>query len=465
MRKMTQQELVSWNKSRPRRTLEAMDCLRRVLRNSRSWHFREQVNSNWSMHPAIEYAVFEADPLNWHQLVLEWPHQSDSGPHQIAYTRDDKYGEADRQITVGIAKYLTRHFPTIPSDTIRNIAAKYAQGSCKFVHTTIEMLDVIENGPASCMAKGAGNFHGGRHPYEAYAPEFGWHMAVFIENGAYTGRALCNSKEYVRSYRGGTGESYSCADDRLEAWLQDQGYAKTNSWEGHKLKRVVAANCCGFLAPYIDGGAQHVCEVHDGFKIVDDEDDAEWEFTNTDGTADNAERGDPCNDCGDRVSGDDGYWVGRSEDDYVCQHCIDNHYTYVYGRNRARYYLHDNDVVHCNDAHYDAHYLSDNNIVETADGEYLHEDDAVFIHRLDEYHPTDDCVYCEHSSEYELQRDCEQLADGEWAHADDVWCCEHSGEYYLDDDADSRYETECGKTVHIDHADHYAPEQTILELE
>lgn len=445
-----------------------MDCLRRVLRDSRSWHFREQVNSNWSMHPAIEHAVFEADPDNWHQLVLEWPHMSDKGRHEIAYTRDDKYGEADRQITVGIAKYLTRHFPTIPSDTIRDIAAKYAQGSCKFVHTTIEMLDVIENGPTSCMGKGAGNFHGGRHPYEAYAPEFGWHMAVFMENGAYTGRALCNEKYkyFVRSYRSGTGESYSCADERLEAWLQDQGYEKTNSWEGHKLKRVVAANSCGFLAPYIDGRAQHVCEVHDGFEITCDEDDAEWEFTNTDGTADDVEHGDNCSDCGDRVRDGDGYWTGGQEETLVCEHCINNHYTYVYGRGSNRYYLRDNEgVILVGDEYYDGDYLSDNNIVELENGDHVHADDAVFIDRLDEHHPIDDCVHCEHSGEYELQRDCEQLSDGEWAHEDDVWCCEHSGEYYLDDDADSRYETECGKTVHIDYADHYAPEETTLTLE
>jgi hypothetical protein len=42
---------------------------------------------------------------------------------------------------------------------------------------------------------------------------------------------------------------------------------------------------------------------------------------------------------------------------------------------------------------------------------------------MDENHAIDDCVHCEHSGEYELQRDCEQLPDGEWAHEDDVWRC------------------------------------------
>jgi hypothetical protein len=32
--------------------------------------------------------------------------------------------------------------------------------------------------------------------------------------------------------------------------------------------------------------------------------------------------------------------------------------------------------------------------------------------------------------------------------------------WYLDEDAGIRYETECGKLVHIDYADEYAPTTT-----
>ena len=116
--------------------------------------------------------------------------------------------------------------------------------------------------------------------------------------------------------------------------------------------------------------------------------------------------------------------------------------------------------MYVNDYYYDTDYLSENNIVELADGDYAHQDDACFIERLDQYYLLDDCVHCEHSNEYELSDDCKQLHDGEYAHEDDCWQCEHSHEWYLDDDSDSRYETECGKTVHIDHADEYAPTTT-----
>ena len=463
MRKMTQRELDQWATKRPQRMFDAMRDLTRVLYKSRDWHRREQICAGYDMHPAIQHAVHEADPANWHLLVLEWPHASDEGKHKIAYTRDERSGEADRQVVTTVGKYLTRHFPSIPSDVIRDIAAKYAPGVAKFVHTTIEMVEVIENGPSSCMAKDRDRFPDDRHPYEAYAPEFGWHMAVYMEGGNYTGRALCNGTDYVRSYRGGTGGSYSSCDDRLEAWLRAEGYTKTNNWSGYQLKQIsVRGNNCGFLAPYLDGDAKYVT---DGFYITDDESDAEWEFDQTDGNADSIS-GESCSDCGDRVRDGDGYWTGVHEEEYVCEHCLNHHYTHVYGRNRNQYYLRDNNsIITVDRESYDADYLSDNDIVELADGDYVHMDDATYVDRLSEHHPADECVHCEHSGEYELQRDCVELTDGEWAHEDDTWCCEHSGDYYLQDEEGIQYETECGKTVHIDYADRYAPEQTTLPLE
>lgn len=463
MRKMTQQELDQWATQRPQRMFDAMRDLMRVLYKSRPWHRREQICSGYDMHPAIQHAVYEADPANWHQLVLEWPHTSDEGKHKIAYTRDEAYGLRDDQVKVTVSKYLTRHFPSLPSHVIRDIAAKYAPGQCKFVHTTSEMVHVIENGPSSCMSKDRDRFPDDRHPYEAYAPEFGWHMAVYMEGGNYTGRALCNEKYFVRSYRADTGSSYSCTDDRLEAWLRAEGYTKTSSWSGYQLKQIsVRGNNCGFLAPYLDGDAK---SVTDGFYITDDDSDAQWTFNQTDGDADTISS-ETCADCDDRIRDGDGHWVGVHEEEYVCDHCLRHNYTHVYGRNGNQYYLHENNsIIEVGSAYYDADYLSDNSIVELADGDYVHSDDAVYVDRLSEHHLADDCVRCEHSGEYELQRDCVELTDGEWAHMDDVWRCEHSNEYYLQDEEGIQYETECGLTVHIDHADRYAPEQTTLTPE
>jgi len=457
---MTKLKLSPWTYQDEQDMASCIYDLAKILRRSRPWHYREQTKGK--MHPAIYAALAYARPDRWHRLVLEWPRQSEVDVAQIAYTRDEAYGEADRQLRTSVSKYLTRHFSNIPSNIIRDISARYVNGKFKFVHTMAEMLDVIINGPSSCMGgKDADYFHDTHHPYEAYDPALGWHMAVYQEaDGSFSGRALCNAKTYVRTYRASSA-SYSQTDDRLVQWLQEQGYAKECGWEGFKLKRIDVRNNNGFLAPYLDGDFKGLT---DDMEIVDSGDsDAVWKCDNTDGTADEV-HGRSCEDCGDRVAEDDGYWTGRGEDHLVCDHCCDNHYSHVYGRRGGQYYIHDDDVVRVGSEHYDCNYLSDNNIVQLEDGDYAHTDDACFVERHSEWYLTDSCVYCDHSSEYELTDECVQLHDNEWAHQDDAFLCEHSSEWYLDDNGD-RYETECGKTVHIDHADHYAPEQTTLALE
>ena len=436
--------------------------LARILRRSRDWHHREQIRDK--MHPAIYEAIGHAPPDDWHQLVLEWPRQSAVDVSQIAYTRDDKYGEADRQLRVSVSKYLARHFSSLPSNIIRDISAKYVNGKFKFVHTMAEMLDVIIRGPSSCMGgKAADCFDHNHHPYEAYDPALGWHMAVYQEaDGSYSGRALCNGKMFVRTYRASSA-TYSQTDERMEAWLKEQGYAKSYDWSGCKLKHIPVRNSCGFVAPYLDGNCKGLTN---NMEIVDDCDsDAMWRCDNTDGTADEL-GGRTCEDCGERIPEDDGYWTGYHEDHLVCDSCIEDHYSHVYGRRGSTYYVHEDDAVRVNDTYYDSGYLSDNNIVELHDGDYAHTDDAVYIERFDEWYLTDDCTYCEHSNEYERADECVVLHSGEHAHEDDAWMCEHTGDYYLNEDEEEyKYETECGKTIHIDHADRYAPQQTTLDLE
>jgi hypothetical protein len=443
--------------------MELHNCiyyLTNILRRTRRWHYREQTRDK--MHPAIYAAISHAKPDNWHQLILEWPRQSSVDVAQIAYTRDEKYGEADRQLRTTVSKYLTRHFSNIPSNIIRDISAKYVNGKFKFVHTMAEMLNVIINGPSSCMGgKDADYFHDNHHPYEAYDPALGWHMAVYQEaDGSFSGRALCNGMTYVRTYRASS-STYSQTDDRLVQWLQEQGYAKECGWSGFKLKRIPVRNNSGFLVPYLDGDDKGLT---DDMTIVDSNDsDAVWRCDNTDGTADEI-HGQTCEDCAERIGEDDGYWTGRCEDHLVCDCCLENNYSRVYGRRGDQYYVHNDDAVCVNDTYYDCHYLSDNNIVELHDGDYAHTDDAVYIDRDSEWRLTDDCTYCEHSNEYEVTDECVQLHDNEWAHQDDAFLCEHSDEWYIDD-IEIKYETQCGKTVHIDYADLYTTEQLTLTLE
>ena len=421
----------------------------------RNWFRREVDRSNGMTHPSIMQAWQLCSPVDEVQLVMEWPHMAKDG-FSIAYTRDERYGEADRQTVTGVAKYLTRHFPGLSSNLIRDISAKYAPGVVKEVSTMAEMLQAIINGPGSCMG-GKDNEHwddlDSHHPYEVYDPALGWSMILYKEGSQVTGRALVNDKDWVRTYRKDTG-SYSQRDERLEAWLSDNGYRRVNSWEGFKLKYIVASNSCGFVAPYLDGSprAVEICGPASN-RWLEVDADGEWECDNQNGNATEV-NGRQCEDCGDRTSEDDGHWVGRNEDVLVCAHCCNDNYTYAYGRGGDQYYVNNNDTIECNGNYYDDSWLEDNGIVRTYDGEYYSEVDVVEV--SGEYYPSESDLVCyTHDGDWELREDCVELENGEWCLQDQAWQCEHSGDWYDCDTTDS-VTTKCGKIVHEDYADEYA---------
>jgi hypothetical protein len=427
-----------------------------VVARHRPWFSRE-VDRNPSIHASIFKAWDYADPADVYQLILEWPHDSKEGNHRIAYTRDERYGEADRQVVTTVPKYLARHFPAISSSTIRDIGAMFVEAQIGIVRTMPEMLDIIKHGPGSCMSGGEDEFSTCVHPYETYDPQYGWHMAYVKEGDVYTGRAVLNDETWVRTYRGNPKESaYSQADDRLNVWLKEQGYRKASSWSGFKLKRIDESNDCGFVAPYLDGEDKDVDVYRNHLDIVSDG-DGEFVCNETCGNA--AERSPcRCSSCNDRTNEDDMYSVGRSGDDSVCQNCYENDYTVVYGRRGDRYAVPNDDAVEADDEYYDCNWLEDNGIVRLHDGEYTHQDNAVYINSVDEYYPSESDYICyTQAGEWELREDCVELENGEWCLTDEAWCCEHSGDYYAKDDV-MGVMTKCGKLIHPDHAGEYETE-------
>ena len=407
---------------------------------ARDWHQREQFK--YRLHPAVIKAL-ESDyrPTDWHLLTLEWPHVSETDSTRLAYTRDERSGIADRQVITSVGKYLTRHFPTMPDHEIRNLVALYSAGeSCKFVYTMAEMLYHLHRGPSSCMAgtRTVRCFDGqSRHPYEVYDPKFGWHMAVRIENDETVGRALCmtdgDDKYFVRTYKKTGG--VSTADERLHAWLLEQGYKHSSYYlDGTKLAYYETSN--DFLAPYIDGGEQHV-DIGRGCLEIDS--NGEYDCSNTDGSPSGGSRI-TCDDCGDRFDDGDGYWVGIYEETHVCESCCNDNYTYAYSRRGNQYYIRNDDTIQVGDYYYDTDYLSDNNIVELADGSYEDMEYCVLIN--DEWYRTDDedVCYAEDVEEYCLKDDC--------------WQCDGSGNWYTDETA--ALMDNDGNRYHEDHA----PEQT-----
>ena len=332
----------------------------------------------------------------------------------------------------------------MPDHEIRNLVALYAAGeSCKFVHTMAEMLHHLHRGPHSCMVSVHEiRCHDGekRHPYQAYDPKYGWHMAVRIENDATVGRALCvdngvHEKYFVRTYAKTGGYSY--ADEKLHAWLLEQGYRHRNSYmDGTKMAYYPTSDY--FLAPYLDGNQQHVDIYNDELRI---DCNGEYECGNTGGAPSGGNRVE-CEDCGNRFEDGDGFWVGAYEDSHVCESCQNDDYTYAYSRRGHRHYIRNDNTVYVNDEYYDTDYLSDNNIVELHNGEYADMDNCVLID--DEWYDCDDDDIChaEDVEEYRMKEDC--------------WLCEESNNWYTDDTASVEID---GSLYHPDNA----PEQTTEE--
>ena len=436
----------------------------------RDWH--QNLQERFRLHPAVDKLLADYRPLDWQQLVLEFPHQAESDRNRVAYTQNERKGESNIQTVTSLGKYLTRHFPQLPDHEVRNAVASYSVGGCKVVHTTAEMIQALMDGPSSCMSNNWRGRNLDDHPYKVYDPRLGWGLAIRVEDGEVIGRALVyerdDIKKFVRTYhRPSTSSSFSHADDNLNAWLRDQGYEHANDWEGCLMRHYDGGRNGNPLAPYLDGGIKDVdAIVREGNKYLIVKEHGEYRFEHTDGScSDNSDR-DTCNDCGTSIDDGDGYWVNAGEDEIVCQACCDNNYYYAYGRRGNQYYVYHSNVVHVGDEIYDEDYLDDNDIVALHDGEFMHRDNAVYVESESEYYDSDDedVCYDDYNEQYELRENCVELVDGSMCHADDAWqCCATSG-WYSDNDSDDRVEIE-GELFHKDYVPVNDDEETTTEGE
>jgi len=444
--------------------------LQNVLWRTRYWHRREQCDCG--LHPAIALLIDKGmRPVDWHLLVLEWPHLSEDGK-RLAFTKDGRAGEANRQVVTTPGKYIKRHWPWLPDHDLRDIVGA-ATGGMSLLDTAEGIVLAVEEGPRSCMKWELGMDEAMRsHPYLAYAPEHGWRMAIRRnEEGRIDGRCLVyvgdayddNSKGcFVRSYRRKFTESgnedYSESDHDLEGWLEHQGYTKESGWpDGAELRYVEADNNPGCLVPYLDGRNDHV-SIRYGKVTIDS--DGPWEADCTDGDASGGDT-EVCNDCNDREDADDGAYVGYSADRWVCSCCADN-YVMGRGRNGSEYRFHQDNAVCVDGDHFHEDHLAANGIVELESGDYANEDDAFICPIRDERYHRDDGRHTEdegtvHEDEawqcadsgdwyssntepiridgetyHEDSDDITQLADGTWALKADAWLCEGSGQWFPD---------------------------------
>lgn len=425
----------------------------------RPWFTREYYAHK--LHPAVYDMIVEHlyEPQRYVQLVLEWPHKSKTDPNRLAYTRDERSGEADRQTVTTIGKYLTRHFPDAPDNIIRDVVAMHTYGgSTVIVDSLDKMVQAVTDGPSSCMSKHFVMLCDDgrqRHPYAVYDPSLGWRMAVRYEGDEVMGRCLLwhdpddeAIKGFVRSYKRERGySSHSGADEAIETFLRSQGYEKWGGWpEGTPVLKYELRRG-GYLMPYIDGGNQMVDNDRGATFSITCRGD--YDATSTSGMINGYTC--TCDHCGAGFNDEDeGGWVYNDESSHVCQDCLDNEFTYVYGRRGNEYYILSRDAIEVDGNYYDPDYLSDNNICELHDGEYCDLDNAVYIESEDAYYHCDDedICYADDTHQHELRDNC--------------WRCTETGNWYTEDED---YVEVDGDRYHPDHAPDVAEEEETNEGE
>jgi hypothetical protein len=368
-----------------------------ILKNSRSTYRLALCGK--SLHPIIYDICRKYNPIDWHKLILELPHMAKDGVSMGYYRNELDLGK--KITTCKIGRYITRHFPMLKDNVIRDYVNPYIIET-EILDDIESIVDLMqsEDCPSSCMTK---EFN--IHPYRCYDPKYGWKLVVKKSGSNILGRALINNMNYVRAYTSSTssltGMSIDCA---LEAWLDSQGYENSGKWPtGTKLARYETRRG-DIVAPYIDGSNANCDDYGDYLSICSS---GELECSNTDGTA-TRENSCNCDRCGDRMSEDESNWI-ESEDRSVCEDCLNRFYVYISETRIGSCYIggyyhsKSNCIETIGNEFYPEDSYSDFDIVELENGDYCKIDDAVELH-YGEYALSDDAVEL-HNGEYALSDD------------------------------------------------------------
>lgn len=433
-----------------------------------SW-VRPLINAH-GLHPVVHKMLDKHEPTSWREVLYQWPHISMKDPTRIAYTPNEVYAKNKRVMVTSPGKYLAKHWPHVSSHLLRDITliSEPVPETMYFVRTTPEMIIGVEYGPTSCMVSTSSwcqhrfkhNNEGlallpgyvanpltaqepnwNLHPFAAYRPKDGWHMALRKdEDGIIMGRALCltfrGANMFVRSYKRAADDSdgYSHTDEKLNAWLKDRGYEFESSWPDGAFLHFEDG-----CAPYLDGEAQRVDRYNDdGCYQIDGSGD--FVLQCTDGSVDMADDDDDdsyhCDNCGDSFH--DGHYVGRYEDRHICESCFENGYVEVVGRGgNNRYWVHEDDAspILNTDSHVDTNWVPDHVVWVESQDAYMLLDDVVTLVDGD-YCPVEDAVYCV-DKEWRLREDCWQDDESElWYSEDEPFVEQPNGERYHQDTVD-----------------------------
>lgn len=283
-----------------------------------NWIWREGRRFNTGEYAREAETGHSLGRLDLKILPGQFLHLSKEDPRLVAYTPTPAHGREDRQVRTTLGKYLTRYQAELGLSASDVGRLTRSWNNSEKVHFSLlsdadDIQYVYDHGPDSCM-KELGN-----PAVQAYAgPDTA--LAVMWQGceedgirGAFRISARCvvstRNKQYVRIY------SDCDAEDQLEAWLQEQGFAY-DRWALKGCRLIAQAGDGVLFAPYLDGAVS--CGSFEGGYIFLGRDDLDLQ--NADGMV---VLGTECADCGYRY--DEARLTRLADGRLVCAGCLDSY--------------------------------------------------------------------------------------------------------------------------------------------
>lgn len=173
-------------------------------------------------------------------------------PGKVSFFADEAKAKAGVRTAIKPGRYLTRFYPELTPEQVREWASKADPGQTLcYADTADEIEHVYLNGPRSCMSKPLSAYSSSVHPVRAYeSPDL--KLAYIKDGDRITARCLVwpEKKQHGRIY----GDEI-----RMRLLLENEGYdladespGNYDDLEGARIARILDRG--QFVVPYIDGG-------------------------------------------------------------------------------------------------------------------------------------------------------------------------------------------------------------------
>ncbi len=361
-------------------------------------------------------------------------HMSTEKKGAVAYVENKAKLLKDVYTSCGAGRYLSKFFSHVLDQGQIKYWSELAGGAeveydLKFIegHDKEGWQRIYRDGPQSCM-QGAEEVHVYAHKDSVLRLAYATHK----HSDRPTARAIVREdmKNFIRVYPNPTGSDEQIMHTRMVHMLEAAGYQRKMSLVGVELDAHEHHDKEGwFYMPYIDSDESfHFELVKDRSRVLlaagsrrHDWSENESNLVCIDGDPEEETR--TCDICDCAVPEDDTTYVDNT-DQRVCRDCLDEHFTYAYGRRHEDWYSNDdNEIVEVNGNYYLTEYASNHDI-------YQCEETEEWYH-MDDLRQTSRGLIHEDLCE---ELDVEDSNGNNWAHSDDA------------------VETWDGRTIHQDDA-------------